>query len=182
MPRIVLPILLFCVACAAPLVLVSKSAAVPEGVDLSGRWELRGGSNSRRPATGEQEALIPTGRKEQSRRQRSPSGASVPVFLEFGTSLKLTQTKYGMFISYDRSVVEEYTFGENRAVEIGPIEALRVSGWDGNKFVVETLDKSGATLFETWWLDDDGAVLVRDIRIAKGEENSFVQKQLFDRK
>ena len=115
------------------------------------------------------------------RRERRPRGASVPVFLEYGTSLKITQTRYGIFISYDRSVVEEYTFGENRLVEIGPIEALRVSGWDGNSFVVETLDGSGTTLFESWRLDADGVVLVRDIRIAKGDQDSFVQKQVFDR-
>lgn len=104
------------------------------------------------------------------------------MFLEYGTSLKLTQTQYGIFISYDRSVVEEYTFGENREIEIGPIEALRVSGWDGNSFVVETLDQSGTTLFESWHLDDDGSILVRDIRIAKGEKSSFFQQQIFDRK
>lgn len=183
MPRIVFPlVLLLCAACAAPLVLVSKSAAVPAGVDLSGRWELRGEPNHKRPATRTQEALIPTGGKQQAQRQRSPRGASVPIFLEYGSSLKLTQTQYGIFISYDRSVVEEYTFGENREIEIGPIEALRVSGWDGNSFVVETLDQSGTTLFESWHLDDDGSILVRDIRIAKGEKSSFVQQQIFDRK
>ena len=86
-----------------------------------------------------------------------------------------------MFISYDRSVVEEYTFGENRVTSIGPIEALRVSGWDGDSFVVETLDDTGTTLFETWHLAEDRALLVRDIRISKDEKDSFVRQQLFDR-
>jgi hypothetical protein len=36
-------------------------------------------------------------------------------------------------------------------------------------------------LFETWHLDADGTVLIRDIRIAKDEQNQFVQQQIFDR-
>ena len=72
-----------------------------------------------------------------------------------------------MFISYDRSIVEEYTFGENRIVSVGPIEAQRVSGWHGNRFVVETLDTTDTILFETWYLESEGSVLVRDIRLAK---------------
>lgn len=108
-------------------------------------------------------------------------GASVRVFLEFGDSLKITQTYFGLFISYDRSVVEEYTYGENHTVAIGPIEATRVSGWEGQSFVVETLDDSGTILYEAWHLEEDGTVLIRDIRISKGETDGFVYQQIFDR-
>lgn len=180
-PRFVLPFLLLLAACSAPLVLASKSAAVPSGVDLSGMWLLREASDNRRPGnrSGLREGIVPGVNTKPSRRTRSSGGSSVPVFLEYGTSLKITQTQFGIFISYDRSVVEEFTFGENRIVKIGPIEALRVSGWDGSSFVIETLDDSGTTLFESWQLD--GPVLVRRIRIAKGEKDSFVQTQEFDR-
>jgi hypothetical protein len=78
-------------------------------------------------------------------------------------------------------VVEEFTFGENRLVTVGPIEARRVSGWEGKSFVVETLDDSGTTLFESWHLDSDDSVLIRDIRLSKGDEESFSLRQLFDR-
>ena len=180
--RFVLFILLLAAACSAPMVLVSKSSAVPPGIDLSGMWLLRGDGDTRHPATlsGGQEGIrIPGGSRERSRPPRKSGGATVPVFLEYGTSLKISQTPYGIFISYDRSVVEEFTFGENRTVEIGPIEAQRVSGWEGDSFVIETLDDSGTTLFESWHLDGD--VLTRNIRIARGETDSFVQTQLFDR-
>lgn len=103
------------------------------------------------------------------------------VFLENGELLKVTQTNFGIFISYDRSVVEEFTFGENRLEKIGPIEAQRVSGWDGRAFVVETLDEGGSKLFERWHLGTDDAVLIRDIRISKGEKETFSQRQVFDR-
>jgi hypothetical protein len=173
---------LFMAGCGSEPQLISKSYAVPAGVDLSGQWIVRGDSGDRRSqAGGTQERLIPTSRSQRTRRQRSSSGVSAQVFIEYGESLKISQTNYGIFISYDRSVVEEFTFGENRIVSIGPIEARRVSGWEGDSFVVETLDDSRTTLFEAWYLEADKAVLIRDIRMSKGDEDTFKLRQLFDR-
>jgi hypothetical protein len=179
--------------CGSKPVLVSKHAGVPFGVDLSGQWLVRNASSANRqpePAAGEGIRIPTTGSqrpgKGQGRSARNQSrgggmgGASVRVFLEFGESLKITQTFFGLFISYDRSVVEEYTYGENRIVKIGPIEATRVSGWDGQSFVVETLDDSATILYETWHLEEAGKVLIRDVRISKGETDSFVRQQVFD--
>jgi len=175
--------------CGSKPVLVSKQAGVPVGVDLSGQWLVRDGiSANQQPALGADEGIrIPTHGQRQGQSARDNSrrgasgGASVRVFLELGESLKITQTYFGLFISYDRSVVEEYTYGENRTVAIGPIEAIRVSGWDGQSFVVETLDDSGTILYETWHLEEEGEVLIRDIRIGKNETDSFVRQQVFDR-
>lgn len=169
--------------CASAPALNPKNAAVPVGVDLSGTWIVREDSRAKRisEARGVREQPIPLDRLKRSRRSRSSSGVSAQVFLEFGESLKITQTFFGLFISYDRSVVEEYSYGENRIVSIGPIEAMRVSGWEDQSFAVETLDDSGTILSETWHLEEDGAVLIRDIRISKGEKDSFVHQQVFDR-
>jgi len=177
--------------CGSKPVLVSKHAGVPVGVDLSGQWLVRDASSAnRQPALGADEGIrIPTAgsqRSGQGQSTRSHSrggglgGASVSVFIEFGESLKITQTYFGLFISYDRSVVEEYTYGENRIVKIGPIEATRVSGWDGQSFVVETMDDSATILYETWHLEEAGKVLIRDVRISKDETDSFVRQQVFD--
>jgi hypothetical protein len=179
--------------CGSKPVLVSKHAGVPVGVDLSGQWLVRNASSANRPpepAAGEGIRIPSTGSQRpgkgqgQSARNQSRGGgmggASVRVFLEFGESVKITQTFFGLFISYDRSVVEEYTYGENRIVKIGPIEATRVSGWDGQSFVVETLDDSATILYETWHLEEAGKVLIRDVRISKGETDSFVRQQVFD--
>ena len=181
--------------CSSKPVLISKSAAVPVGVDLSGNWLIRKGSAAIQfSGVGEDEGIrIPTSGSQRSRQGKGQGqgqrqgqshgkgGASARVFLEFGESLKITQTYFGLFISYDRSVVEEYRFGENGPVTIGPIEATRVSGWDGQSFEVETLDDSGTILYEGWHLEEEGAVLIRDIRISRGEKDSFVHQQVFDR-
>ena len=182
--------------CSSKPVLTSKSAAVPVGVDLSGNWLIRKDATAKEfLAVGEDGGIrIPTSGSQRSRKGQGQShgngggsrggksgGASARVFLEFGESLKITQTYFGLFISYDRSVVEEYTYGENGLVTIGPIEATRVSGWEGQSFVVETLDDSGTILYESWHLEEDAAVLIRDIRISKGEKDSFAHQQVFDR-
>ncbi len=187
--------------CAAKPVLVAKSAAVPGGINLSGSWLVQADPASARPfgAAREEGIRIPKTGSQRSRQGRNSGGgsqtrgpgvqsqgrksggASAQIFLEYGESLKITQTEFGLFISYDRSVVEEYTFGENRLVSIGPIEAQRVSGWEAAAFTVETLDETGAILFESWHLQADGDVLVRNIRISKGEKDSFFHRQTFDR-
>lgn len=175
--------LLLLAACSSPPVLIAKSAAVPVGVDLSGFWHLTAGGPSRRMenAEGTREELIDLKSMQRSRRKQSSGGVSAHIFLQYGMNLKISQTAFGIFISYDRSVVEEFTFGENRTVEIGPIEAFRVSGWEGDSFVVETLDDSGTTLSETWSLEQNGSELVRDIRISKGGRENFVEQQRFER-
>ncbi len=182
-----LALLVLLSGCGAKPTLASKTAGVPVGVDLSGFWTVRSDSNADRIAVpgdrGDNIILVQrSDRSNRSRRQRSRSGSSAHVFLENGRDLKISQTFFGMFISYDRSVVEEYSYGENRIVKIGPIEALRVSGWDAQSFVVETLDDSGTTLFESWTLAEEGDVLVRDIRISKDEKDSFTHQQVFDRR
>ncbi len=133
-------------ACVSPVVLVPKNAAVPDGMNLSGRWQLRDAT-------------------EEIVRRRSPKDTAVYVFLETGSRLKITQTAFGIFVSFNRSIVEEYQFGENRSVHVGPIVATRVSGWEGNTYVIETLDKKGAKLVEQYRLEDNGSRLVRHISI-----------------
>jgi hypothetical protein len=105
----------------------------------------------------------------------------VQLFVENGTVLKVTQTDHGLFISFDRSIVEEFTFGENRIVAIGPVEAQRVSGWDGESFVVQTLDEQGYVLTEVWRLAENGSVLVREISIVRRDRQSSFSRQRFVR-
>jgi len=176
--------------CASAPPLESKEITNTAAVDLSGDWTLRGGEKAGRPPIidGEQPIWIPKQttprqqqRQQQQQRSRRFKGTAVSVFLETGRTLRISQTDHGLFISFDRAVVEEYTFGENRVVSVGPIEAQRVSGWDGDSFVVETLDKEGARLSESWALADGGDTLVRRISVFKKDAEHFSSEQLFDR-
>lgn len=120
--------------------------------------------------------------RPKSRRRSSRRSSSVHLFLETGKALKVTQTDHGFFVSVDRSVVVEFKFGENRIVSVGPIEAQRVSGWQGSAYIVETLDEEGAVLREEWRLDDSGNVLLRDISIVERNKETLKLRQEFDRR
>ena len=165
---------------------MSRSAAVPPGADLSGLWQLREepGSKPIPGAHAEPGIRIPPENRTRNAatpRPKRSSGMAVTMFLETGALLKISQTPDGLFISFDRAIVEEYTFGENRIVSIGPIEAQRVSGWKERVFVVETLDKQGVLLTESWRLEADGALLVREISVTRGDSEQFSTRQRFDR-
>lgn len=175
------------VSCAskAPL-LVAKNGVTPPGIDLSGSFQLRLDPHARRLPPQEEGIRIEReqsrrSRPENSRIKRSNRGMSVQVFIENGENIKLTQTEHGLFISYDRSIVEEFTFGEVRMVSIGPIEAQRVSGWEGTTFVAETMDSAGNLFRETWGLRGTDE-LVRSVRLMEGDKEAFSQQQIFDRK
>ena len=169
-------------ACGSKPTLEPRAGGNPQQVDLSGRWVLRAGGEL--PVNQEQTIRIPkssTRRQTETRRaqtSRRSKGLSVHLFLESGKVVKVSQTDYGLFFSFDRAVVEEYNFGENRTVSIGPIEAQRVSGWEGPSFVVQTMDEEGHVLTESWALED--GALTREISIARGEDVSFSKRQVFE--
>lgn len=180
----------FLAACASRPELMPKSAIVPPGVDLSGQWQLRTepGTSLTQKIGPELRIRIPPhasrrnpGRQVQKGGANRSSGTAAHIFLETGESLKIIQTRDGVFISFDRAVVEEYTFGENRTVSVGPIEAQRVSGWQDGYFIVETLDEQGVILTESWHLDEGGDVLVRDVSLQQGEDEQFATRHRFDR-
>lgn len=177
--------------CAPREVLIGKPAEPPPGVDLSGSWTLvtderaerRRLDEAVRRADGVDDARIvrrvrtPDGR-EATVVERRLSGGLVHVFLHHGKRLQITQTTSALFISFDRAVVQEYRFGENRQVRVGPVEADRVSGWEGDAYVVETLDENGVKLTERFELDRARERLVRTIvlRARNGQTETVVQE------
>jgi len=181
---LLLPLLL--AGCATPPApqLAPVGQVIPEGISLAGSWRLR----ETRDAPGvraEQtvdSGIVASRRRDQGRRSRQDEdGPSVHVFLETGTRLKITQTSYGLFVSFDRSVVEEYRFREHRRVHVGPIHADRVSGWEDGRYVIQTLDTQGALLTETYALNDDGRQLLRTASINYKDEETLSLLQVFDR-
>ena len=192
--RWILTVLLLVVlaGCASREVLVPIAAEPPPGVDFSGQWRLRDEVRQQqrrinaaiRETDGVDEREVippmpsPDGQLQRPRRNR---GGLVHVFLEYGDRLKITQTDAGMFLSFDRAVVEEFRFGENREVRIGPVVADRVSGWEGNEYVVETLDQNNMKLTERYALEQGGTVLRRTITLRGRNMEERTILQLFDR-
>ena len=171
-------------ACAKPEVLLPRDNVVPAGVDLSGKWEIRADmvDDQRRL----QEAIRKTsgarsGSGSRNAKPRKISGGVVHVFLETGELLKITQTDDGLFISFDRSVVEEFRFGEQRMISVGEVQAQRVTGWEGQQLIVETLDNHGVKLSDRFQLIDNGRTLRRDITLRGKNKAEQSVLQEFDR-
>lgn len=170
--------------CASREVLAFRSGVSPDGVDFSGRWVLQNGGadtieqfrNAEVSAAGGHDPIF-----APQRRPRRGVGSLVYVFLETGRNLKVTQTRQGLFISFDRSIVEEYRFGEHREVSVGPVTASRSSGFEGPAYVIETLDMEGNRLIDRYELIDDGAVLLRQITIYNKQEIELSLVQKFER-
>jgi hypothetical protein len=161
---------------------------IPAGISFEGRWRLSevgepAAAQTQRTMSGALSGIdVPeqTSRRKKSSR-RGKEEASVHVFLETGHDLRITQTTDGLFISFDRSVVEEYRFREHRQINVGPIEADRASGWEGGRYVINTLDRQGALLTETWALTDGDQQLVRTVAIVYRDKETLNLRQLFDR-
>jgi len=187
---------MFLTACTTAEVLLSRDSTVPPGVDLNGKWKIRADMAEdqrklqeaiRKSSGSSSSAIVTSGSNRQPsngskiKKPRKVRGGVVHVFLETGELLKVTQTADGLFISFDRSVVEEFRFGENRTISIGEVQAQRVTGWEGQQLVVETLDKHGVKLTDRFELIDNGQTLRREIilRSKKHEEQTVIQE--FDR-
>ena len=186
------------VGCAGgPELLLTPGGSEPPGVDLSGYWRLLNDSSDPLRQYSRQGFIGPRSTERvirltkeirragttaaASRRNDRDRAALAQVFLETGDDVKVTQTADGLFISYDRSVVEEYIFGEHRIATVGPISAERASGWQGTAYVVETLDEDKVLLRERWSLTEGGETLQRDVEFFEKDELVFSAKQAFER-
>ena len=147
---------------------------IPAGVSLEGRWKLQGGAS-------DADRRIRGAQYRASGGRRGAEGPSVFVFLRTGERLKISQTPYALFVSFDRSVVEEYRFREHRLVNVGPIAADRVSGWVDGQYVIRTLDGDGALLEESYALEAGGDVLTRKVTVTYRKETVLSLQQAYDR-
>lgn len=123
--------------------------------------------------------------QKNARNGRRPSGETkgglVGIFLETGALLKISQTEYGLFISFDRAIVEEYRFGENRPISVGQADAYRVSGWEGGDYVIETLGEKGMKLTDRYSISADRQRLTRHITLRSKNLEEVTIVQEFDR-
>jgi hypothetical protein len=186
MPRLsryaLLIVLTTMVACASREALppMANSSVAPDGVDFSGTWLIRGDESDGQRSINRAVSKV-GGKNSRSSSKRKSDTGRVQVFLETGSLLKITQTQDGFFVSLDRSVVEEFRFGENRMISVGEIEAQRVSGWDGPVYMVQTLDENGMKMIDRFWLNDNKDVLLREITFRGRNDEEATVMQYFDR-
>jgi hypothetical protein len=189
--------------CAAPEKLTTKMVRPVDVTNLSGQWRLneREGqnqdavytaitANNHSKSVSRFEEVTRTRSSTQSQPDGRPrnvlvignaGGALVHVFLNTAEKLKVTQTESALFISFNRAVVAEYTFGENRMISIGEVQAARASGWSGNSYIIETLDKDRRKLTERYSLSLDNRKLFREIILRDENMEEVSVAQVYDR-
>ena len=190
----VISTMLLCAAlltgCGGPKeMLVPVRGPVPEDINLSGEWRMQDDAADmerslneairRTDGVDERELMRAIMARGNSSRRNREVGGLVHVFLENARRLRITQTDAGLFIAFDRSVVEEYRFGEARMVSKGGAVAQRVSGWDGTTYVIETLGEEGMKLTERYTVDADA--LSREIVLRSKEFDEVQLTQTFRR-
>ncbi|NNL54838.1 MAG: hypothetical protein HKP32_06775 [Woeseia sp.] len=188
---VILAILFALSACASREVLQPLPPDNGAGVSFAGQWQLRG--DHRLIEAKLRRAIRDTDGVRDTRplaRSRSPQaqrgdgrvkGGLVHVFFENGETLKISQTESAIFVSFDRAIVEEYRFGENRVIKVGQAEAQRVSGWAGRDYVIESLDRNGMKLTERYQVSEDRQSLTRSITFRSKAKESVTVIQLFSR-
>jgi len=179
--------------CGSKEVLLRKSDPVPAADTLSGHWTLLGDiETARRNLDRAISATNGIDDRLQIRRQNSAESAGrharegnvgglVHVFLKTGATLAITQTESALFINFNRSIVEEYLFGEAHMVDVGEVVAQRVSGWEGNDYVIETLVRNGMKLVERYRVINNGDRLQREIVLRSKNGIVVVNTQEFRR-
>ena len=161
----------------------------PAGVDLSGRWVMQDDFDDmkrrierairRTDGVDEKKILRRMTSQRGGRASSRDVGGLVHVFLENAANLKITQTDNGLFISFNRSIVEEYRFGEARIIRTGGAVAQRVSGWNGDIYVIETLDEDGMKLTERYTLLNSNRTLTREITLRSNKSDTVTILQTY---
>jgi len=176
-------------SCAAPEMLEPKSANAPASIDLSGDWQFVGdyAAMSRdmdlaiRVTDGvDERTLMEQIRLGGSRRSGSTGGVA-HLFIENAAGIRISQAQHALFISFGRSVVEEYRYGELRLARIGEATAQRSSGWENSDYVIETLDRERMKVTERYRLLDEGRMLERLLTFRGKAMNEVPVRQLFER-
>ncbi|MEM1174529.1 MAG: hypothetical protein AAGI27_06925 [Pseudomonadota bacterium] len=174
--------LLALAGCASGLKLPSPSGAFPSEIEFEGDWRR---IESREEDRMEPDRLnLPTSREATARRSSGPKakpGRKVRAFLEYGRQLRITQLDTALLISFDRSIVREYRYGEHRMTNVGPIVGERTTGFNGDVLEVITLDDAGGLMTESWRVKRSGRQLERRVTIIKGKRDLYELRETYVR-
>ena len=103
------------------------------------------------------------------------------LFFENSKKIKITQTNYSLFINFNRSIVEEYSFGEVKKITLGNVIARRSSGWVNNSYRIETLDDYGMKITEEYKLTGSSNNLERMLIFRDRDLNEIRILQIYQK-
>ena len=160
--------------------------------DLNGSWEFIGNfeDNKRSIASAVKktndviyQSIKTTGVFDRNNLSKvKPNSRGVAhLFFENTKKIKITQTNYSLFINFNRSVVEEYSFGEVKKITLGNVIARRSSGWVNNSYRIETLDDYGMKITEEYKLTGSSNNLERMLIFRDRDLNEIRILQIYQK-
>ncbi len=166
--------LIFLTACASNEALNKLPIKSETEINISGRWIFVGDYQSNQKkinkAIDRSSGIIyrrikTTGvfSEVQDTRPKKNAWGVAHLFFKNAKILRITQTDYALYIDFNRSIVEEYNFGELKKITIGNVSASRSSGWNGIQYQIDTLDDHGMKITEKYTISDDINTLRRSI-------------------
>ena len=184
------------------------SGTAPEGVDLSGTWELNpqlsedtqgtiamalGKGRSSRGAGGR------SGRGDGMRGGREKSGTGgrggagggdrgnnlVQLANELSPATRkvaIEQSASALVVQYGDQRERQYIFGEETVAPVAGDDAEQISGWQDNQYVIQTETDNGSTVTERFTLSPDGERLMIALTLeSKQLSNPVTVTRVFDR-
>jgi len=188
-------LIFFLSGCAAIEELEKHEVRPSPGIDLNGNWVFLGNFNENKKlitsVINKTNGVIYRGIKttglfdgKSSPKIKENSQGVAHLFFENTRKIKIIQTKYSLYINFDRSIVEEYSFGELKTIVLGNVKIKRSSGWVKNKDVyrIETLDEYGMKITEEYKVLANKEKLERLLIFRDKDLNEIRVTQIFMRK
>lgn len=176
--------ILLLAGCSAPPDLIAFGAARTSETDFTGSWHRNESINPTNlpavPLEADQQQAA------QKRRPSSrPKGPGLAIFYDglylSAKNIRMTQDETVLFVKFDLARVEEYRFGEKRLANIGPLSILRVSGWEGDQYVVRSVTDDGTNVEDRYYLSNNGLRLHRVVSVEGRDQSKNTVRQVFDR-
>ena len=176
------------ISCSTNETLVNFNQDPEEVTNLGGSWEYIAKLNGQQDLNEAINRIIGQNNKRNifsssaNQQNKRNSDYVAHLFLRDANRIKITQTRYALYIDFNRSIVEEYKNNRIETIELGEIKVQRSSGWQNGYYLIDTLDDRGMKITETYSLVNQNKNLQRKIILRDKDENEVVLERLYNRK
>ena len=176
------------ISCSTNETLVNFNQDPEEVTNLGGSWEYIAKLNGQQDLNEAINRIIGPNNKRNifsssaNQQNKRNSDYVAHLFLRDANRIKITQTRYALYIDFNRSIVEEYKNNRIETIELGEIKVQRSSGWQNGYYLIDTLDDRGMKITETYSLVNQNKNLQRKIILRDKDENEVVIERLYNRK
>jgi len=183
-----LTFLILLMSCSTNESLVNYNQNPEELINLEGSWEYTAKHDAQKDLDAVINRIIGKNSKKNifsssaNQKNNRNSDYVAHLFLRDAKRIKITQTRFAIYIDFNRSIVEEYKNNRVEIIELGEVKAQRSSGWQNDLYLIDTLDDRGMKITETYSLVNQDKNLQRQVIIRDKNANEVIFRRLYVRK